>query len=116
MPPDGAREPPHVAVARRLVVSVPAAVPPCDAPSLSRELADQLDVGAVDALVCDVRATGPGTIGTIDLLARLALLATRAGCRLELTHASPELRELVRFVGLEEAVPCEEDLGVEGEG
>jgi hypothetical protein len=114
-PPDGTREPTRIPSARRLVVPLPHAVEPGDAPSLSRELAVQLDRGAVDALVCDVAAAGRGTLGTVDLLARLALLAGRAGCRLELAHASPELRALVRFVGLEAALPCEDELGVEGE-
>ena len=37
---------------------------------------------------------------TIDALARLQLTARRLGCRLRLRHASPELRELVAFMGL----------------
>ena len=62
-----------------------------------------------------MRARGRGDLGTVELLARLALLSRRAGCRLQLAHASPELRALVRFLGLEDALPCEDDLGVERE-
>lgn len=113
-PSQGAGEPLPVRSRGRVVVSVPAAVQPGDATSLSRELAGRLLNGA-EALVCDLGATGCGSLGTVDLLARLALLAGRAGCRHELAQASPELRALVRFLGLEEALPCEDDLRLEGE-
>jgi hypothetical protein len=66
---------------------------------------------------CDLR--------TIDLLARLQLVARRHGHELRLVHASPELGELLTFTGLD-AVLCveprrqpeerEDAVGVEEEG
>ena len=100
---------------RRLVVAVPAVVEPGDASTLSRDLARALGAGAVDAVVCHAESAGRGTLATVELLARLALLSRRGGCRLQVAHASPELRALVRFVGLEDALRCEDDLGVERE-
>ena len=37
----------------------------------------------------------------VEALARLQLVARRAGCDLRLRNASPELRDLVAFMGLE---------------
>ena len=42
---------------------------------------------------------------TVDALARLALAARRGGSRVRLIGASPELRELVAFMGLADALP-----------
>jgi anti-anti-sigma regulatory factor len=64
-------------------------------------------------------------LATIDALARLQLAARRAGLELRLCHASPELVELIAFVGLDEMLRVEPDgqaeegeqrLGVEEEG
>ncbi len=104
-PPPEPREPAATPASRRLVVPVPAVVEPGDAPGLCRDVSRQLEAGGVEAVVCDAESAARGSLGTIDLLARLALLARRAGCRLELEHNSPELDALVRFVGLEEALP-----------
>jgi anti-anti-sigma regulatory factor len=41
---------------------------------------------------------------TVDALARLQLAARRHGCRVRLANASPELRELVAFMGLEKVL------------
>ena len=48
---------------------------------------------------CDVRWLRADTT-TVDALARLQLAALRAGCRIWLCNASPELLELIVFVGL----------------
>ena len=41
---------------------------------------------------------------TVDALARAQLSAQRRGIRLRFTNASPALRELTAFVGLEDAL------------
>jgi hypothetical protein len=48
---------------------------------------------------CDIAAL-PAHVASVELLARLELTARRAGGRLELEQASPELAELVAFCGL----------------
>ena len=45
---------------------------------------------------------------TVDALARLQVAARRAGCRVYLRDASPELRALVAFMGLADVLPGEE--------
>ncbi len=67
----------------------------------------------------------PATAATIDHLARVQLAAQRAGLRVELVNVSPELRQLVGFAGLGDALRVEmqgqpeegeERRGVEEEG
>ena len=42
---------------------------------------------------------------TVDALARLQLAARRHQCQVRLRGASPELRELVTFMGLRDVLP-----------
>jgi len=60
----------------------------------------------VDASCLDADAV------TLDALARLQLTACRCGFELRLHGSSPELRELIAFAGLEDALP-EEPLALE---
>ena len=55
------------------------------------------------AYVCDLSGARP-TAATVDALARLALLLGREGSRLVLRSASPELVELIAFMGLTETL------------
>ena len=46
-------------------------------------------------------------LGTVESLARLQLAARRCGVELQLAHVSDELRELIIFAGLAEALRLE---------
>jgi anti-anti-sigma regulatory factor len=48
---------------------------------------------------CDVRSLRADA-ATVDALARLQLASLRSGCRIGLCNASPELLELIAFMGL----------------
>jgi hypothetical protein len=61
--------------------------------------------GVVDV---DVRALTPCDIGTVGWLARRALAERRAGRRIRLVGATPELAELVALSGLTRVLPCGE--------
>jgi ABC-type transporter Mla MlaB component len=54
--------------------------------------------------LCDVSDV-PADAVTVDALARLQLGAKRCGCTVHLRNASPELLELVAFMGLENVLP-----------
>ena len=54
--------------------------------------------GDVDCLVLGVEADAV----TVDALARLQLGARRSGCRVWLHGTTPELRELIAMMGLED--------------
>jgi anti-anti-sigma regulatory factor len=45
---------------------------------------------------------------TVDALARLALRLRRRGYHLRLSRPSPELVELIEFIGLSETLPADE--------
>jgi len=60
------------------------------------------------AFVCDLSGARP-TAATVDSLARLALLLRREGSRLVLHHATPELVELIAFMGLADVLRVERE-------
>jgi hypothetical protein len=62
-----------------------------------------LAAGDVTAVTCDVSALH-AELAAIDALARLGLIARRLGCPLRVRRASPQLRELVAFCGLGDAL------------
>ncbi len=64
-------------------------------------------------VVCDVGAVVGSDLATVDALAQLALVARRRGCRVQLRHASPELRELLALAGLADVVRCAPGSAVE---
>jgi hypothetical protein len=55
------------------------------------------------AYVCDLSGARP-TAATVDSLARLALMLRREGSRLVLRRVTPELVELIAFMGLTEVL------------
>jgi hypothetical protein len=59
--------------------------------------------GRIDAIACDVSALA-AEAAAVDALARLALVARRLGCPLKVRRASPQLRDLVEFCGLSDAL------------
>ena len=58
-------------------------------------------------VICDVSALARPDLGTVDALARVALLAHRHGWGVDLRDAAPELRELLGLAGLAEIVSCD---------
>jgi hypothetical protein len=68
-----------------------------------RELA-----GCVGDPLCDVGDVTEPDVDTIDTLARLQLLAVRAGVRFRFSSACEELRDLVALTGLADILPCEQ--------
>jgi STAS domain len=64
-------------------------------------------------LLCDVSAVARPSIGTVDLLCRLALDVRRRGGRLTVTGANPRLVALLTLGGLRDAVGLEPASGLE---
>jgi ABC-type transporter Mla MlaB component len=63
-----------------------------------------LERSGADVAVCDVQGVRPDVV-TVDALARLQLAARRHGCQVRLRSASPELQELLAFMGLRDVLP-----------
>ena len=70
-----------------------------DLPGLCARVCALLEGGKAGVALCDVRGIEPDAV-TVDALARLALGARRHGCQVRLRNASPELCQLVGFMGL----------------
>jgi ABC-type transporter Mla MlaB component len=69
-----------------------------------------------DVILCDVRGLVRADVLTVHALARVQLTARRLGRRVRLLDPPPELRDLLRFVGLDEALPAARGLRVEPVG
>jgi hypothetical protein len=75
-----------------------------DLPGLCNRVCRLLDAGRPPVAFCDVSGV-PVDAVTVDALARLQLAARSYGCRVRLRNASPELLDLVAFMGLEDVLP-----------
>lgn len=82
-------------------------------PALCDRVRVEIDDGHPDVVVFELGALISPDLRTVDALARARLIARRDGCELFLADAPAELRELLRFAGLEGAVPCVEGSGLE---
>jgi hypothetical protein len=56
---------------------------------------------ATETVILDCARLGSSGMGAIDRIARSRLEARRCGCELELRNPSPELLELICFLGLD---------------
>ena len=72
-----------------------------DLPGLCDRVCALLSASSATVLVCQVDGVEPDAV-TVDALCRLQVAAQRCRCRIELRGASPELLELVAFMGLED--------------
>ncbi len=74
-----------------------------DLPGLATRVCALLTESCAKVAFCDVRDV-PADAVTVEALARLQLAARRHNCRVRLRHASPELLELVDFMGLQDVL------------
>jgi anti-anti-sigma regulatory factor len=87
-----------------LVIGAPIAC--ADVPGLCERVRRRAAESDADVIVCDVRGLVRPDALTVHALARLQLTARRLGRRVGLLDPPPELRDLLRFVGLDEALPA----------
>jgi anti-anti-sigma regulatory factor len=87
-----------------VVFSVHGPITAGDLPGLCDRVCGILAGSGATFAVCEVDGVEPSA-ATVDALARLQLAAGRLGCRVSLRGASPDLRELVEFMGLEDVFP-----------
>jgi ABC-type transporter Mla MlaB component len=74
-----------------------------DLPGLCDRVCRLLDASHPAIAFCDVAGVIADAV-TVDALARLQLAASRHGCQVRLQRSSPQLRELVAFMGLEDVL------------
>ena len=74
-----------------------------DLPELYARVSRLLEQSGAAVAVCDVAGVAADAV-SVDALARLQLAARRHRCRIELRHASTELRDLIAFMGLDDVL------------
>jgi ABC-type transporter Mla MlaB component len=84
-------------------------IAPEDLPGLCDRVCAVLREAGPGLVRCDVTGVDPDAV-TVDALCRLQVAARRLGCRVRLRNASPELRELIAFMGLTDVLPEESGL------
>ncbi len=89
---------------------------PQDVEALCARMGAVIGLGGAGPIVCDVGGLEHPDALTIDALARLQLVATRAGRRLWLRRAPDDLRELIALVGLPGVLPLGAALRLETVG
>jgi anti-anti-sigma regulatory factor len=97
-----------------LVIGAPIAC--ADVPGLCDRLRRRAAQSDAEVILCDVRGLVRPDATCVHALARLHLTARRLGRRVRLLDPPPELRDLLRFVGLDEALPATGGLRVEPVG
>jgi ABC-type transporter Mla MlaB component len=75
-----------------------------DLPGLCERVCALLHGFGPGVIRCDVAGVEPDAV-TVDALCRLQLAARRHGCRVQLRNASPELCDLIDFMGLTYVLP-----------
>lgn len=91
---------------RTLTVEVKGPLARSDLPGLYARVCALLAVREVDVVLCGVTGVAADAVA-VDALARLQLAARRRGAEVRLHGASSELRQVVAFMGLAEALPDE---------
>lgn len=99
MPDTGLPDPAPDAGPDTVAFAIRGPIARADLPGLCDRVCMLLGAPSPDVALCDVTGIDPDAV-TVDALARLQLAARRNGCRVRLRHASPELRDLVDFMGL----------------
>ena len=74
-----------------------------DLPGLCARICRLLEDSHPQLAFCDVADVDADAV-TVDALARLQLAAYRHGCKVRLRKSSPQLRDLVAFMGLKDVL------------
>jgi anti-anti-sigma regulatory factor len=78
-------------------------IDPADVPALCERARDLFGDARTGPVICRAGALRPD-LATVEVLARLGLIARQVGVEIRLEGVSPALRELVRLVGLSEVL------------
>jgi ABC-type transporter Mla MlaB component len=93
----------HMA-ASAISFAIGATITRADIPVLCADLAELVRGRGGGVVVCDVAGVAHPDVVTVEALARLRLTARRHGWSLVVTGAGPDLLELVRLLGLTDAL------------
>ena len=91
-------------VPQTIVFAIQGPIDRSDLPGLCDRVCELLEQTGAPVAHCSVDSVDPDAV-TVDALARLQLAARRHRCQVRLRGASPELLELVAFMGLRDVLP-----------
>jgi ABC-type transporter Mla MlaB component len=91
------------APARAIGFAVSGPITRADLQGLCSRVCALLEASGAEVALCDVSGVAPDGV-TADALARLQLAARRHRCQVRLRNASPELLELLTFMGLSDVL------------
>ena len=89
---------------RTIAFAVAAPIAPADLPGLCARVCELLERTGAEVAFCDVGGVDADAVA-VDALARLQIAARWHDCRVRLSNASTELRDLVAFMGLSDVLP-----------
>jgi ABC-type transporter Mla MlaB component len=87
-----------------IVFEIEGPIARADLPGLCDRVCGLFERSGADIAYCRVSGVEPDAL-VVDALARLQLGAQRHRCQVRLRDASPELLELVAFMGLSDVLP-----------
>ena len=87
-----------------IVFQIKGPITRADLPGLCDRVCGLFERSGTDIAYCRVSGVEPDAV-VVDALARLQLAAQRHRCQVRLRDASPELLELVAFMGLSDVLP-----------
>jgi ABC-type transporter Mla MlaB component len=90
--------------ARTVTFAIEGPITRQDLPGLCDRVCGLLEGSRAGVAYCEVAGVEPDAV-TVDALARLQLAARGYSCVVRLREASPELLELVAFMGLRDVLP-----------
>jgi ABC-type transporter Mla MlaB component len=88
-----------VSTPRTLSFSIHGPITREDLPGLCDRVCALLGSSRAEVAYCDVQGVEPNAV-VVEALCRLQVGARRRGCQVQLRNASPELLDLVAFMGL----------------
>jgi ABC-type transporter Mla MlaB component len=89
---------------RSIVFQIEGPITRADLPGLCDRVCGLFEQSGADIAYCRVSDVEPDAV-VVDALTRLQLAAQRHSCQVRLRDASPELIELVAFMGLADVLP-----------
>ena len=89
----------HAEAPERVAFAIHGPIARDDLPGLCARVCGLLHESRAALAICDVAGIEPDAV-CVDALARLQLAAKGYGCTVRLQNATPQLRQLVAFMGL----------------
>ena len=89
-----------------VIFTAGASIDRSDIPIICRSVRSSIELTSAQWVAFDMAALAHTDVVVVEALARLHMTLRRAGCDLRLRNVRPHLKDLVRFVGIEDVLPA----------